>query len=185
VLTLRQGTSLPGVRESRYREPAAVPAGPRHMRTDSMEVVLRSGFTTADIEAVRRGLVDANRKAAGRDAGYEPFVFHLRDPRTGRTAGGAVGHSSYDWVFVELLHVESGLRGQGYGRRLMEAVEAFGRERGLVGIWLDTFSFQARPFYEKLGFAVFGSIEDHPLGGARHFMQKRFAPRSDRWSFQS
>jgi GNAT superfamily N-acetyltransferase len=144
------------------------------MRADGMEVVLRTGFAAEDVDAVRRGLIDANRQAAGRNAGREPFVFHLRDPRTGRTAGGAVGHGAYDWVLVELLHVDSSLRGQGHGRRLIKAVEAFGRERGLVGIWLDTFSFQARPFYEKLGFTVFGTLEDHPLGGARYFMQKRF-----------
>ncbi|MDB5536981.1 MAG: Acetyltransferase family protein, partial [Devosia sp.] len=41
-----------------------------------------------------------------------------------------------------------------------------------VGIWLDTFSFQARPFYEKLGYSVFGTIPDYPPGGARYFLSK-------------
>jgi GNAT superfamily N-acetyltransferase len=139
-----------------------------------MEVVLKTQFTGEDIDAVRRGLIEANRRASGREAGYHPFVFHLRDPKTGRPAGGAVGHGSFDWVFVELLYVPEALRGQGHGTRVMHAIEVFGRERGLIGIWLDTFSFQARPFYEKLGFSVFGTIEDHPIGGARYFMFKRF-----------
>ncbi|MDB5698088.1 MAG: family acetyltransferase, partial [Alphaproteobacteria bacterium] len=49
-------------------------------------------------------------------------------------------------------------------------------DRGCVGVWLDTFSFQSRGFYEKLGYAVVGMIQDHPLGGARYFMQKRLVP---------
>jgi hypothetical protein len=56
----------------------------------------------------------------------------------------------------------------------MAEAEVFARQRGLLGVWLDTFSFQARPFYEKLGFSVFGTLHDHPAGGARYFMQKRF-----------
>ena len=59
-----------------------------------------------------------------------------------------------------------------YNRTAAKA-EAWARERNLAGMWLDTFAFQARPFYEKLGFSVFGTIEDHPRGSRRFFMQKR------------
>ena len=45
--------------------------------------------------------------------------------------------------------------------------------RGLAGLWLDTFAFQAKDFYEKLGFSVFGEIDDHPRGSRRHFLMKR------------
>jgi GNAT superfamily N-acetyltransferase len=83
------------------------------------------------------------------------------------------GFTTFDWLYVELFHVPETLRGRGHGKALMARAEAFARERGLIGIWLDTFDFQARPFYESLGFSVFGTIEDHPIGGARHFLQKR------------
>jgi GNAT superfamily N-acetyltransferase len=56
----------------------------------------------------------------------------------------------------------------------MARAEAWARQRNLAGMWLDTFAFQARPFYEKLGFTVFGTLEDHPRGSRRFFMQKRF-----------
>ena len=138
-----------------------------------MDIVLKTEFTGDDIDAVRRGLIDFNREASGRVAGYHPFVFHVID-EYGNVAGGATGHGSFDWVFVELLYLPESLRGQGHDRRLMEEIERFGRARGMIGIWLDTFDFQARGFYEKLGFELFGTIEDHPVGGARYFMQKRF-----------
>ena len=53
----------------------------------------------------------------------------------------------------------------------MAAAEAEGRRRGCAIVWLDTFEFQARPFYEKLGFTVFGTL-DYPAGFKRFFLQK-------------
>jgi GNAT superfamily N-acetyltransferase len=66
------------------------------------------------------------------------------------------------------------MRGTGIGSGLLTRLEAEARDRGCIGAWVDTFSFQARPFYEKHGYALFGSIEDQPPGHARHFLFKRF-----------
>jgi GNAT superfamily N-acetyltransferase len=137
-----------------------------------VQIRLKTEFTTEDVDAVRAPLIANNREASGRVAGYHPFVFHVLDD-AGKPVGGAVGHGSFDWAFVELLMVPKALRGQGFGTQLMRLIEDFARERGLVGVWLDTFSFQARPFYEKLGYTVFGIIDNHPVGGQRFFMQKR------------
>ena len=52
--------------------------------------------------------------------------------------------------------------------------QAEAQARGCFGAWVDTFSFQARPFYEKQGYTVFGTIADQPPGHARHFLFKRF-----------
>ncbi len=41
------------------------------------------------------------------------------------------------------------------------------------GILLDTFSFQAKPFYEKMGFTVMGEIENAADSHARYFMTKQ------------
>jgi GNAT superfamily N-acetyltransferase len=137
-----------------------------------MEIALKTTYTADDVEAVRGGLIAFNAQASGRVAGYYPFVFHILDD-AGKPIGGAVGHGSFDWVFVELLFVPEALRGQGAGTRLMLEIEDFARQHNMVGIWLDTFSFQARPFYEKLGYSVFGTLEGHPVGGSRHFLSKR------------
>lgn len=138
-----------------------------------MEIALKLDPGQDDIEVVRAGLVAHNRKASGREAHWQPFALHLTDPASGRPVGGLTGAAVFDWVFIELLHIPERFRGQGHGEALMARAEAFAREQGCIGIWLDTYSFQARPFYEKLGYTLFGTLDDHPVGGARYFMQKR------------
>jgi ribosomal protein S18 acetylase RimI-like enzyme len=39
-------------------------------------------------------------------------------------------------------------------------------------MWLDTFAFQARAFYERLGFEVFGRLDGLAPYYPRYFMQK-------------
>lgn len=125
-----------------------------------------------DIEAVLAALV-ASEQLAGRDAGYQPYSVLLSDEPGGPVSGGIYGYHMFDWLFIQYVAVPPGQQGHGIGRELMARAEAWARSRKMTGLWLDTFSFQARPFYEKLGFSVFGTIEDHPHGARRFFMQKR------------
>jgi hypothetical protein len=47
-----------------------------------------------------------------------------------------------------------------------------------VGVWLDTFDFQAPEFYRQHGYVEFGHIDDYPPGHKRYFFQKRLAPQN-------
>nr|WP_301075680.1 GNAT family N-acetyltransferase [Sphingomonas sp.] len=76
-------------------------------------------------------------------------------------------------MYVELLVTPEDQRGRGYGTALMNEAEGIAPANGCVGIWLDTFEFQAPGFYEKLGFEVFGTLDDHPIGQKRYFLRKR------------
>jgi hypothetical protein len=40
--------------------------------------------------------------------------------------------------------------------------------------YLFTYSFQARPFYERAGYRVFGELPDHPPGQTKYYLAKRF-----------
>ena len=61
---------------------------------------------------------------------------------------------------------------QGYGAQLLQTAEQIAVERGCVGIWLDTFSFQAPSFYGRHGYTVFGTLHDHPRGKRHFFLTK-------------
>jgi ribosomal protein S18 acetylase RimI-like enzyme len=68
--------------------------------------------------------------------------------------------------------VHDDLRGQGIGRDLMARAEQRAIALGCHSAWLDTFSFQAPRFYQKLGYEVFGVL-DYPPKHKRFFLQKR------------
>ncbi|MGB0061243.1 GNAT family N-acetyltransferase, partial [Candidatus Binatus sp.] len=73
---------------------------------------------------------------------------------------------------VSDLWVDPALRGKGYATKLMNAIEQLAIQRGCTNSYLDTFSFQARPLYEKLGYKVFGTLENHPKGHSHYFLKK-------------
>ena len=77
----------------------------------------------------------------------------------------------YCWKVADLdiLWVEEKYRKQGIGSALIREAERAARKRGCHFMTLGTFDFQARPLYEKHGFAVCGTIEDCPTKGHTHF----------------
>lgn len=127
--------------------------------------------TDKDREAILAPLRAYNIAQAG-DLRFKPVAILLTD-ESGNRVGGLWGECAYDWMFVEYLAVPEHYRRANYGSQLMARAEAIARAHGCVGIWLDTFSFQARGFYEKLGFELFGAIEDFPVGHQRFFLRKR------------
>ena len=54
-----------------------------------------------------------------------------------------------------------------------EAEQIARDERGCVGARLETWGFQARPFYEARGYTVFGVLEDYPPGETEYHLSKR------------
>src|SRR3569623_1338981 len=125
----------------------------------------------ADREAVLAPLRAYNVSRAG-DPRLRPVAILLADDR-GACPGGLWGRMGYDWMFVELLVIPEEHRGRGLGTGLMREAERMARANACVGIWLDTYDFQARGFYEKLGFELFGTLDDNPVGHRHYFLRKR------------
>lgn len=115
-------------------------------------------------------LKEFNENQAG-PSGHRPLGVLLRDEQE-QVIGGLWGATSYGWLFTQLLVVPEHLRGRGFGTRLMLLAEEEAISRGCHGAWLDTHEFQARPFYERLGYTCFGELPDYPRGHSRFFMQK-------------
>ncbi|UZE09876.1 GNAT family N-acetyltransferase [Pseudomonas sp. B21-053] len=127
--------------------------------------------TNEEREAILAPLRAYNAAQAGL-AKPEPVALLVRDDN-GEILGGLYGRVFYQWLFIELLSVPEEGRGLGLGSKLMQMAEELAQENECVGIWLDTFSFQAPEFYKKLGYSEFGQIVDYPPGHKRHFFQKR------------
>lgn len=139
----------------------------------SANIVVAELADEADRDAIFRIILEHNRDHA-QPTSFEPVAILLKDD-DGMTIGGLWAKCYYDWMFVEYLAVPRSLRGQNIGARIMAAAEARAAALGCVGLWLDTFAFQAPGFYEKLGFTIFGRLPNHPVGGERLFFMKRLS----------
>jgi ribosomal protein S18 acetylase RimI-like enzyme len=118
--------------------------------------------------------VDFYNIAATGAADWCPVNFVLRGAR-GDVLGGLLGQLWGGWLHVTYLWVAEAARGAGHGTRLMQEAEAYARARGAVGATLETYSFQARPFYERLGYSVCGTLDGYPPGHAKFFLKKALA----------
>ena len=87
---------------------------------------------------------------------------------------GVVADTWGAWLAIDLVWVREDQRGSGLGADLLRRIEERARsERGCIGVRLDTWGFQAKPFYEKLGYTVFGVLEDYPPGETEYLLSKR------------
>lgn len=107
--------------------------------------------------------------------GDRPLVISLC-AGSGAVVGGLWGMTGYEWLFIQLLVVPDALRGRGIGTELLALAETEALARGCHGAWLDTYEFQARPFYEKSGYTCFAELPNHPPGYSRYFMKKHLRP---------
>ena len=120
----------------------------------------------ADVEVLPHALEAYNESQWPQHPPWRPLAIFLR--KEGQIAAGLAGETYCGWLFVKYLWVSDELRGRGVGRELMARAEARARELGCHSAWLDTFSFQAPGFYEKLGYEEFGRL-DYPPGHHKHF----------------
>ncbi|EJM15066.1 putative acetyltransferase [Pseudomonas sp. GM21] len=126
--------------------------------------------TDEEREAILTPLRAYNEAQAG-PSNAQLLALLIRDDN-GEILGGLYGRFFYQWLFIELLSVPEQARGQGMGSKLMQMAEDLAREKECVGIWLDTFEFQAPEFYKRLGYSELGQIADYPPGHKRYFFQK-------------
>lgn len=141
----------------------------------TLEVFVTDSPEPAAREIILKGLMTFNQERAG-PGDWRPFAVLLRDERQA-VVGGLWARTAWKWLFIELLHVPEGQRHAGLGTRLVGLAEDEALRRGCHAAWLDTFSFQARGFYERLGYRVFGTLENYPPGHSRHFLQKTLTVR--------
>ena len=104
---------------------------------------------------------------------YYPVQYYLRSANE-EVLGGVLGQIWGGWLHINIVWVAEPARGKGHARAMVSAAEDYARSRGCRGSYLETFSFQARPLYEKLGYSLIGEIADFPPGHKFFFMKKEF-----------
>lgn len=117
----------------------------------------------ADLVREVEAALDEAARALGKPFADDGINLRASDG-DGGFIGGLSGQILQRWLYVRLLAVAPQARALGVGRKLMAGAEEEARKRGLVGVYLDTYDFQAPGFYEKLGYSEFGRLP--AAGGA-------------------
>lgn len=102
-----------------------------------------------------------------------PLFVTLRDENN-KILGGVVARTWWQGLEIQYLWVSDRERGKGSGKTLMLKAEEVARQRGCQMAYVDTFDFQARGFYEKLGYQVYGSMDGYLGKYTRFYLKKAF-----------
>lgn len=137
-----------------------------------VRLALEETASPEDVRAVSDGLTAYNRARVGPE-NYSPLHIFLRDGQD-RVVGGLLDVFYWGWCTIEYLWVSEDLRGQSYGKALLETAENEARKRGVKNINLDTMSFQAPDFYLKMGYRIYGQLEGIPEGHTRYSLTKSY-----------
>jgi GNAT superfamily N-acetyltransferase len=141
--------------------------------------IVMDPFASQEIKNFVQNGVDNFNLAVTGHAPYYPVGVYAMDADNA-VLGGLMGQIWARWLHVGTLWVDEHVRGRGLASRLMSAAERYAVEKGCTNAFLETFSFQARPFYEKLGYKVFGTLDDYPEGHRYYYLSKRLPSSSGR-----
>ncbi|AXF01720.1 GNAT family N-acetyltransferase [Paraburkholderia hospita] len=107
-----------------------------------------------------------------------PLCVFIRDGKE-RIVGGLTAKTYWEYLEIQFLWVDESHRAIGLASDLMATAEKEAAKRGCKHVFLDTLSFQAPGFYERLGYSEFGRLEGFSGRHDRHFLHKSLEQLAD------
>ncbi|WP_028551985.1 GNAT family N-acetyltransferase [Paenibacillus sp. UNC451MF] len=137
-----------------------------------MQLNITNELNSGDKSFVRDRMIEFNLKHFPDDlkGRYQEVNLFLKNA-AGQIFGGITGEICWNWCEIHYLFVNEELRKQGYGKKLLAEAEKIAKEKKCEFIKLDTLSFQAKDFYIKQGYEVFGTIQN--AGRHKHYYLKK------------
>lgn len=136
-----------------------------------MKVTVTREISEQDQNALLAGLRSYNSQFI--DPGlFKPLAVFYWDEQD-VLQGGVIGRQEGEWLSISYLWVHEARRGNGLGSEIMQRAAVEAKAIGCKHALVDTASFQALPFYQKLGFTLQMTLPDYPLPGMqRHYLTK-------------
>ena len=141
------------------------------------KISIENNYTSKSIEFIENQLLEFNFSQIG-SYEYKPLVIFLKDSQSKTSSqnnivGGFYGFIGLGWLNVSTLWVAEKLRGQGYGKAILGTAEQEAIRQKCNYAYVFTYNFQAPNFYQKLGYEIFGVLDDFPPGYQRIFLKKQ------------
>lgn len=139
-----------------------------------MNIEITTSPKEQDAKTISRGIVNFNEAKVPDlepiENEIEFFVF-VRN-QLNEVEGGIRARCFWNTLHIELLWLSENCRGKGTGKKLVASAESFAKEKGCEKAFVETTSWQAKPFYERIGYVHIATINDRPRGHASHYLTK-------------
>ena len=124
-----------------------------------------------DFQALSTGLLSHHAKQ-GHKRTWEKYCIFLKDTND-KAYAGIIVTFTWNGMHIDSLWVDETLRGHDYGTQLMKMAEDEALKRECTIAYTDTFTWKASGFYEKLGYTLYGKLENFPEGNALSYYSKK------------
>ncbi|QMT60331.1 N-acetyltransferase [Legionella sp. PC997] len=138
---------------------------------DSLNIIIDFKENEAISKIINENLKKYNESIIGK---YEakPFIIYVQNDSS-EICGGIKGDVFGPLCRVFTVWVHEEYRRKGLGRDLFATLETFAKENNCTMIQLDTAEFQAKGFYEKLGYQVIATLPDNFIGYTSYILRKK------------
>lgn len=99
------------------------------------------------------------------------FAIYSADD-SGNIIGGVKGEIFEKVCMIQTVWIHEAQRKKGLGTRIFKKLEEYAKEKSCKIIQLDTAEFQAKGFYEKIGFSVVATLPENFKGYTTYIMRK-------------
>ena len=140
-----------------------------------MKSLIIEECSAEDRKIVLDGLYYYNMKQvpATNPENWIPYEYIVRNENREIIAGILSTLGYWNGLEIKILWVNEDYRKSGIGTKLLTETENNAKAKGAIISFLDTFDFQAKDFYLKNGYSIFGILDNFPAGHKRYYLQKR------------
>ncbi len=139
-----------------------------------MNIEITTNPNEEDAKILSNGIIDFNNfkipELEPIESEVEFFVFAKN--KNGNVIGGIRATCFWNTMHIELLWLSNDNRGKGIGKELIKSAEKYAKENNCEKAFVETTSWQAKPFYEKVGYKHMATLNDGPKGHASHYLPK-------------
>ena len=156
------------------QEPTSTTLAP--LPTSRMESIVITAATPEELRSgeLGRQLRHYNYGFVGEYPEQQYIRLNARDGN-GRLLGGLRSFVFLHWLNIDVLFVETEVRGLGLGSRLLAEAERQAIELGAGNARLETFEWQAPAFYRKHGYEEYARVNGYAAGFYLASMKKALA----------